>query len=403
MSDDVEAVELLLDLPRAIDKELAADIEKQAVYVSEDLISLRVTADQAQVKVIHKASGDSAKVRDKATRFLDAMLQRFRRIEPTVHFRRPKSATARPTTQVFQQLLDRQWAFQHTEGVVSLSGPALALLHAVDESFSREYVRRFSASAREYPALIKASLLARCGYFEMHPNALSFVSHLVNDFDEIEAFRQANSESTELRTTHPGAFAPVHHCLNPAACFPCYENLENKSVPKSGLVLTWKGRVFRYESSNTVGLDRLREFNVRELVFIGTDDFVKKGRADAMELTTSLMGEWDLSGRIETATDPFFATVYAAKTFWQEAMDVKYEVCLDVEPSGAGTARSIAAGSMNLHGAFFGDRFNIRDHTNELAYTGCVGWGLERWVLAIFSQHGLEVEKWPRALRTQVS
>jgi seryl-tRNA synthetase len=403
MDNPVDTVEFVLDLPREVDRELAADIEKQSVYVSEDLISMRVSPQHTQVTVVHRASGDGDKVRDKATRFLDAMLQRFRRIEPTVHFRRARSATARPATQVFRQLLERSWAFQHSEGVVSLSGPALALLNAVDDSFSREYARRFSAVPREFPALVKASLLARCGYFEMHPNALSFVSHLVNDFDEIEAFRQANAGAAELRTTHPGAFAPVHHCLNPAACFPCYENLENSTLPASGLVLTWKGRVFRYESGNTVGLDRLREFNVRELVFVGTDDFVTKGRAHAMELTKALMAEWDLGGRIETATDPFFATVYAARTFWQEAMDVKYELCLDIEPATTGAPRSIAAGSMNLHGAFFGDRFNIRDHAGDPAYTGCVGWGLERWVLAIFSQHGLEVEKWPRALRTQVS
>ena len=395
--------EFILDLSRSVDAELAADIEKQSVYVSEDLISLRVIESQSKVRIIYKANGNAEKVRDKATRYLDAMLLRFRRIEPTVHYQRQATTTRHSTMNVFQQLLERQWAYQHSAGVVSLSGPALDLLNVLDDAFAREYSRRFRAVKRSYPAMIKASLLARCGYFEMHPNALSFVSHLANDFDEIEAFRQANSASTELKMSHSGAFAPVHHCLNPAACFPCYENLENQTIEKDGQVLTWKGRVFRNESRNTVGLDRLGEFNVRELVFIGTDDFVKKGRADAMGLTIGLLDEWELSGRIETATDPFFATVYAAKTFWQEAMDVKYEVCLDIEAKPNGTPRSIAAGSMNLHGAFFGDRFSIRDHLGKPAYTGCIGWGLERWVLAVFSQHGLNIAKWPNALRTQFS
>lgn len=394
---------LVLALPRAIDRELAADIEKQSVYVSEDLVRLRVLDGLDSVELTCRAGADTARLQDKAARFLDAMLQRFRRIETTVHFRRQRSSAGNGAAHVFDELLARDWAFQHGAGVVSLSGPALALLEAIDGSFAREYSRRFSAVARAYPAMIEASVLARCGYFEMHPNALSFVSHLVDDFDEIERFRLANAESAQLKTTHPGAFAPVHHCLNPAACFPCYEHLENRSIGPAGQVLTWKGRVFRHESRNTVGLDRLCEFNVRELVFVGTDEFVSQGRLAAMELTTGLMAEWDLGGRIETATDPFFATVYAAKTFWQEAMDVKYEVCLDVEPGAAGAPRSLAAGSMNLHGAFFGDRFNIRDHLGEPAYTGCVGWGLERWVLAVFSQHGFDIGKWPRALRVQVS
>lgn len=397
------ALEFVLDLSRPVDAELAVDIEKQSVYVSEDLIALRVIENRSRVSITYRADGNVQDLRDKVSRYLDAMLQRFRRIDPTVHFQRQPTSTKNSATDVFQQLLDRQWAHQHGEGIVSLSGPALNLKSALDEVFSSEYIRRFCAIPRSYPAMIKASLLARCGYFEMHPNALSFVSHLVNDFDEIEKFRQANSSITEIKMTHAGAFAPFHYCLNPAACFPCYEDLENQSIDLAGEVLTWKGRVFRYESRNTRGLDRLWEFNVRELVFIGTDDFVKEGRAAAMELIIGLLDEWDLSGRIETATDPFFATVYAAKCFWQETMDVKYELCLDIEAKPDGKPRSIAAGSMNLHGAFFGDRFNIRDHLGVSAYTGCIGWGLERWVLAVFAQHGLNTTKWPNALRNLIS
>jgi hypothetical protein len=403
MDDADGAMPVMLSLPRAVDAALAADIEKQSVYVSEELQSLRVDADLRSVRLVLRPGADEQRVRDKAQRYLEVMLKRFRRIEPTVHHRRPRAPDRPLQRDVFGQLVARGWACQHSEGVVSLSGPALALLEGIDLAFDRAYRQRFAAQPRAYPAMVKAGLLARCGYFEMHPNALSFVSHLLNDFDEIEAFRQANVGAAELRTTHAGAFAPVHHCLNPAACFPCYENLENHSMAPQGLVLTWKGRVFRYESANTVGLDRLREFNVRELVFIGTDAMVRQGRVDALALSTALMDEWDLSGRVETATDPFFATVYAARTFWQESMEVKFELCLDIEPDTAGAARSIAAGSMNLHGAFFGDRFNIRDHTGEPAYSGCVGWGLERWVLAVFTQHGLDPAHWPASLRALLS
>lgn len=394
--------DLVIGLARSIDPALAADIEKQSVYVSEDLLSLRVAEELNAVRLVCRPQADPEVVRDKVQRFLDAMLKRFRRIEPTVHHRRGRASAAPMERRVFAQLVERGWAFEHGQGVVSLHGPALALLDGLDAELAADYRKRFGAVAHSYPATIKASVLARCGYFEMHPNALSFVSHLVNDLDEIEAFRQANEGSEELKLTHPRAFAPIHQCLNPAACFPCYENLQGRSLPAEGSVLTWKGRVFRYESSNTVGLDRLQEFNVRELVFLGTDEFVRAGRLRAVELTKELLDRWDLSGRIETATDPFFATVYAARSFWQESMEVKYELCLDVEPGASDEPRSIAAGSLNLHGAFFGDRFAIRDHAGEPAYTGCVGWGLERWVLTVFSQHGMEPRRWPAALRALV-
>ena len=236
----------------------------------------------------------------------------------------------------------------------------------------------------------------------MHSNAVSFVTHLVNDFDEIEAFRAANEEKTNLNVTHPGAFAQPHYCLNPAVCFPCYESFEGKRVKTAGQTLTWVGRVFRYESGNIKGLDRLWEFSVRELVFLGDESHVQQNREAAVDLVQRLAIEWDLDCSIETATDPFFATVRAARSFWQKALDVKSEIRLQIEPDPQGKDRTIAAGSINLHGAFFGERFDIRSGNDEPAHSACVGFGLERWVLALFSQHGFDPQRWPLALRDKV-
>jgi hypothetical protein len=110
----------------------------------------------------------------------------------------------------------------------------------------------------------------------------------------------------------------------------------------------------------------------------------------------------DLECRIETASDPFFATVAAARTFWQRAQEVKNEIVLEIEPSADGTPRALACGSINLHGRFFGDRFGIAEADGEIAATGCVGLGIERWVLAAFSQHGFDPERWPAAVRHEI-
>ena len=159
------------------------------------------------------------------------------------------------------------------------------------------------------------------------------------------------------------------------------------------------GRVFRHEAANIAGLDRLWEFNVRELVFIGDEQFVLDARKLATHCVVDMLEKWDLDGHVETATDPFFATVHAARTFWQRSMDVKYEIKLPLAPLSDGKARSVAVGSINVHGPFFGDRFKISDTAGEPAHTGCVGFGLERWVLALFTQHGFDGQAWPRSLR----
>jgi hypothetical protein len=172
--------------------------------------------------------------------------------------------------------------------------------------------------------------------------------------------------------------------------------------------------VFRYESRNLVGLDRLWEFNVRELVFVGSEAHVADCRKRVLPVIGELAEIFDLECRIETASDPFFATVSAARTFWQRAQEVKNEIMLTIEPGPAGARRELACGSINLHGKFFGDRFDIGvadggvanggagDGTAATAATACVGLGIERWVLAAFSQHGFAPERWPVAVRREI-
>jgi hypothetical protein len=394
--------ERTLNVPigKTIDGLLAQEIEKQSVYLSEDVIRLSVSADLKDVNLVLKPGADLEVIQSKLGRFLGSMVRGHRRIEPVVHHKRTRREPRPYTPGVFDELQRRGWLFQHSTGVVSLSGPALELYDLIDRTFAEEYARLFAPVRRPFPAMVGANLLARCGYFEMHPNALSFVSHLVNDFDEIESFRQANKSKTDgLYLTEAKAFAKPRHCLNPAACFPCYEAFEGKQVPGDGMSLTWVGRVFRYESANTVGLDRLWEFNVRELVFLGGDQFIKERREQAVRLIQALLERWDLEGQIETATDPFFATVYATKALWQRSMDVKHELRLYLSPPDATAPRSVAVGSVNLHGAFFGERFAISNGQGEPAHSACVGFGLERWVLALFTQYGFEAENWPESLR----
>jgi hypothetical protein len=390
-----------LKLSRSIDRQLADDIEKQFVYVSPHITELRVTGagDSVIARYDTAPTGD---VVDKLCRFLDAMTAKFRHIEQRVQHERNRHPARACGPRIYQEMRERGWLFEHGEGQVSLSGPPLSAVNALDDRLAKIYRERFSAVDHSYPAMIKAELLARCGYFEMHPNAVSFVSHAIEDFDELEAFRRANVGQPKLVVPHDHAFALPRFCLNPAACFPCYEALEGKVMPAAGTSLTWRGRVFRYESRNVTALDRLWEFNVRELVFLGNDAFVLNGRTRAIEAFVELCEEWDLDCRVETATDPFFATVYAAKTFWQQTQDVKQEVRVTVEAGGDGSGRTIAAGSFNLHGAFFGTRFHIDDDDGRPAVTGCVGFGLERLMFGMFAQHGLQPAAWPTALRSEV-
>ncbi len=391
----------VIDLPRQIDPELAADIEKEAAFVSPFLSALRVSGSRAAVELEIADRDRDAEVKGKVERFLDAMLKQVHRFEPKVFLRNHRRDDGPFATGVNEELMRRGWLFSYGRGHVSLSGPALALAQLIDAKAAALYTQHFRAQPRSYPAFVDAQILHRCGYFDSHPNAISLVGHMVEDFDAIEAFRQANSCAE-------GALMPgadhVHMpglCLNPAACFPCYPTLEGQRIGADGVAFSWCGRVFRYESRNLTGLDRLWEFNVRELVFVGGEAHVAECRRRALPVIGELARIFDLECRIETASDPFFATVSAARTFWQRAQEVKNEIMLPINPGPDG-ARELACGSINLHGRFFGDRFAIGAAEGEVAATSCIGLGIERWVLAAFSQHGFDPERWPEGVRHEI-
>jgi seryl-tRNA synthetase len=248
----------------------------------------------------------------------------------------------------------------------------------------------------DYPALLESDVLSRSGYFTSFPHHVCLVSHLSEDFDGIEAFRAANTDSSTLHIPDPRALNLADAALRPAVCLPIYRALEGSTLTSRGLTITTTGKAFRYESRNLSGMHRLWDFSMREIVFVGAAKFVEEQRARVVEAVTKLMNAWDLAVRVVSASDPFFATVRGSKALWQRSRALKYEMMVDV---GAG---SIAAGSINFAGELFGNAFAIRTPQGNPVTTACVGFGLERLVLAFFAQHGFDRARWPDEMREVV-
>ena len=55
--------------------------------------------------------------------------------------------------------------------------------------------------------------------------------------------------------------------------------------------------------------------------------------------------------------------------------------------------------SFNYHKEHFSTLFDIRMPDGQLAQTACLGFGMERCILALFATHGLEPEAWPQPVR----
>lgn len=385
-----------LTFEQAIHEELVGELEKGAVYASSRLERFRITADRraADVECAEEARDEVvAKVR----KYVDAVVATFRSLGDPEELARTARRDELPIVpDALAELTRRRWIRPLGRGQVGFAGGACALKRLLDDSI-RELARSsFGAQDEDYPALIDPEVLARAGYLGSFPQSICLVSHLTEDFDAIEAFRAANTESASLHVPDPHALTHAHAALRPAVCLPVYRALEGTSLPAGGLVVTTAGKAFRYESGNMEGLKRLWDFSMREIVFAGSAGFVEEQRARVIDAVTALMRRWDLACRLVSASDPFFATVRGSKTLWQRSRGLKHEMLVDV---GTGP---LAAGSINVAGTLFGDTFRISTHDGKVATTACVGFGLERLVLALFSQHGFEPARWPPTIREVV-
>jgi seryl-tRNA synthetase len=236
------------------------------------------------------------------------------------------------------------------DGLFSCRGPVAALLRALDSHFCAAALYR-GAEQHVFPTGISEKTLERSGYFASFPGYASRV--------------EASGRSEK-------------YFLSPAVCYHTYELLANSELD-SPAVMTCAGRCFRDEPPDG---HHLWEFTVREVVFLGSSEFVSAQRHEWLALATRWARALGLEASAELASDPFFAgDENRGKKFLQRVKELKYELCApDL------TGRPVAIASFNLHEQFFGKRFGITLENGEPAFSACVGFGLERWALALLAR-----------------
>jgi hypothetical protein len=132
-------------------------------------------------------------------------------------------------------------------------------------------------------------------------------------------------------------------------------------------------------------LRRQWSFTMREIVRIGAMDEVKEMLAAERERLERFFAAIDLPISWQAASDPFFDPSRNPKFLAQRLDPVKTEMIF-----GDG----LAIGSINFHRNYFGEAFGIA-RGGEAAFSGCVAFGLERWLYAFLSRFGPDVRRWP--------
>jgi seryl-tRNA synthetase len=262
----------------------------------------------------------------------------------------------------------------HGNAQTALSGSALELYRLLDSLFVSWGKRSHQAEEYLFPSFIPATELNRLDYFRSFPHLVSFpaaldpAEHNLKTFSAGETMRDGAVQLTQL--------APVKDVLTPAACYHFYCHFQGQAL-KGPLHLTTRATCFRREN-HYVPLQRQWNFSMREIVCIGSAEEVNSFLTHYRERLTAFFTSIQLPIRWETATDPFFNPSKNPKYLLQKLDPVKFEMVF---------GEKLAIGSINMHRNYFGEAFQI-SRGGEDAFTGCVAFGIERWISALTDTFG---------------
>lgn len=270
-------------------------------------------------------------------------------------------------------------------GQVTLCGPLLRLAADCDRAFCI-LAGAFGAEEEQHPAVISAELLHRLDYFSSFPHQATFPVALDGDEDNLAGFaadpfgETGENGETGVRIAR---LAPVRAVLTPAACYHVYAAHEGEEFT-SARYFTTVATCFRREAAFEA-LIRQWAFRMRELVCVGTPAEVRQFLANARELADRLCRELALPIAWEPATDSFFRPLSNPKFLLQRVAPTKEEAVF---------GSRVAIASVNLHHDHIGSAFGI-SRIGQAAHTGCLAFGLERWLYALSSQYGDDPAGWP--------
>lgn len=382
-----------------IPADLVGDVSGKLHYVSEQLAGFRIADSRDTVHFRLKPGQEfqrdlvTQRLREVATK----LCRSYRSWGDKVLVSRPREHFA-SYEDPHPALESQGQIYRYGNGRYGLGPHLVALVEAFDRQFLRT-VGSFSPEAHQFPSIIGGDVLSRCRYIKSFPHSLSLVHHLREDLEAIQGFADEAEWGDSHLHVKPGSLAQPETLLSPTVCFHCYAWLADSKQTRPRII-TARGKCFRFESGNLRGLERLWDFSMRELIFVGPKEFVLEQRQKVIDASARLLDRWNLSYEIKTATDPFFIDDFSQQSAFQRAFDLKFEVraALPYKPGG-----SVAIGSFNIHQDFFGRSFSIETVDGQPLHTGCVGFGLERIALALIAQHGLDPAGWPPGVREDIA
>lgn len=276
-------------------------------------------------------------------------------------------------------------SFNSEEGLLTLHGTSIELRRRLDALFL-SWAGLVGAEEYSFPPVLPVLSLDLADYFTSFPHLATLVAQIDRDDDSMKnLFYSAQRQSlSEINKKH---LAPVRYVLPSAACYAVYDYLRGKHL-KNDIYITIVASCFRHEDHYNA-FERQWAFTMREIICIGQPESVQRCLDTYRDLLTGKLEKAGLPFNICMATDPFFDKRDPA-LLMQRIKPTKHEILY---------RDRLAISSLNFHRDFFGERYGILDQNGESAFSGCIAFGLERWLYSCIQEYGQNWNNWPAVLK----
>ncbi|WP_349257582.1 amino acid--[acyl-carrier-protein] ligase [Povalibacter sp.] len=251
-----------------------------------------------------------------------------------------------------------------------------------------DIARDDGAETRAFPPIVNRKVIEKNNYMESFPHLCGTV------FSFFGKELQARELAQKAASGEPwGEYLGITDvCLTPAICYPLYPTLKGV-LPKGGRLFSMLGWAYRHEPSAEP--TRMQSFRMREFIRAGSAGEVVEWRDMWLERGLKLLRSLGLEASSDVASDPFFGRGGKMMAANQKEQRLKFEVLIPV----ISRENPTACCSFNFHQDHFGSKWDIRTSDGAVANTACLGFGLERIVMALFKTHGMEIARWPADVR----
>ena len=289
-----------------------------------------------------------------------------------------------------------------------------ALLKPLADLFVEEVVRPLGFREAMFPKMYPLEIGLKTGHLKGTINSMLFAtfprSYDISEFEDVIDYMsitdQVPIEDLAKKLELPNSF------LCYAQCEPFYWFFGGEVVSDEGLPVKWfdrSGPSYRWEAGGIYGIERMVEFHRIEVVWMGRTDQAVEIRNQLLEGYRRFMDDvLGLEWRWAWVT-PFYLEQSGEVDTGGAEVDINQPGTIDFESwlpykGDRGDRRSwLEIGNISIHGTKYTKPFRIKHNRGETVWTGCSGFGTQRWLLALLSQRGFDPSNWPDRYREKVA